>query len=123
MTKGRAMPKRKIQELTTGVHDFPTLIGDRENKYVDKTGLLYKLARRKTNAQYFISRPRRFGKSLMLSTLQAMFEGLSLKAAMRQIRERGYADKWKGGKRPVTLVGINFNSRKRNIDIPVIEPL
>ncbi len=69
------MAKRKIQELTTGVHDFPTLIGDRENKYVDKTGLLYKLARRKTNAQYFISRPRRFGKSLMLSTLQAMFEG------------------------------------------------
>ncbi len=69
------MARRKIQELTTGVHDFPTLIGDRENKYVDKTGLLYKLARRKTNAQYFISRPRRFGKSLMLSTLQAMFEG------------------------------------------------
>ena len=47
----------------------------------------------------------------------------SPEAAMRQIRERGYADKWKGGKRPVTLVGINFNSRKRNIDIPVIEPL
>ena len=69
------MARRKIQELTTGVHDFPTLIGDRENKYVDKTGLLYKLARRKTNAQYFLSRPRRFGKSLMLSTLQAMFEG------------------------------------------------
>ena len=69
------MAKRKIQELTTGVHDFPTLIGDKENKYVDKTGILYELARRKTNAQYFISRPRRFGKSLMLSTLQAMFEG------------------------------------------------
>ncbi len=69
------MAKRKIRELTTGVHDFPTLIGDKENKYVDKTGILYELARRKTNAQYFISRPRRFGKSLMLSTLQAMFEG------------------------------------------------
>ncbi|MBQ6246255.1 MAG: PD-(D/E)XK nuclease domain-containing protein, partial [Kiritimatiellae bacterium] len=47
----------------------------------------------------------------------------SSKAAMRQIRERGYADKWKGGKRPVTLIGINFSSRKRNIDIPVIEAL
>ena len=69
------MAKRKIQELTTGVHDFPTLIGDRENKYVDKTDLLYELARKETDAQYFISRPRRFGKSLMLSTLQAMFEG------------------------------------------------
>ena len=45
----------------------------------------------------------------------------SSKAAMRQIRERGYANKWKGGPRPVTLVGINFNSRKRNIDIPIVE--
>jgi hypothetical protein len=47
----------------------------------------------------------------------------SAKAAIRQIRERGYADKWIGGKRPITLVGINFNPRKRNIDLPVIEPL
>ena len=46
----------------------------------------------------------------------------SAKAAIRQIRERGYADKWIGGKRPVTLVGINFNPRKRNIDLPIIEP-
>ena len=47
----------------------------------------------------------------------------SSKAAMRQIRERGYADNWKGGKRPVTLIGINFNSKNRNIDIPAIEAL
>jgi hypothetical protein len=46
----------------------------------------------------------------------------SAKAAIRQIRARGYADKWIGGKRPVTLVGINFNPRKRNIDLPIIEP-
>ena len=46
----------------------------------------------------------------------------SAKAAIRQIRERGYADKWIGGARPVTLVGINFNPRKRNIDLPVVEP-
>ena len=117
------MAKRKIQELTTGVHDFESLIKDKTKKYVDKTDILYELALEKTGAQYFLSRPRRFGKSLMLSTLQAMFEGLSLKAAMRQIRERGYADKWKGGPRPVTLIGINFSSRKRNIDIPIVEPL
>ncbi len=47
----------------------------------------------------------------------------SAKAAMKQIRDRGYADKWRGGRRPVTLVGINFNPAKRNIDLPVIEPL
>ena len=69
------MAKRKIQELTTGVHDFESLIKDKTKKYVDKTDILYELALEKTDAQYFISRPRRFGKSLMLSTLQAMFEG------------------------------------------------
>ena len=69
------MAKRKIQELTTGVHDFESLIKDKTKKYVDKTNLLYELASEKTDAQYFISRPRRFGKSLMLSTLQAMCEG------------------------------------------------
>ena len=46
----------------------------------------------------------------------------SAKAAIRQIRERGYADKWIGGKRPVTLIGVNFNPKKRNIDIPIVEP-
>ena len=38
------------------------------------------------------------------------------KAAIRQIRDKGYADQYKGDKRPVTLVGINFRSAKRNID-------
>ena len=47
----------------------------------------------------------------------------SAKAAVRQIREKGYADAYKGGKRPVTLVGINFSARKRNIDEPLIESL
>ena len=47
----------------------------------------------------------------------------SAKAAVRQIREKGYADAYKGGKRPVTLVGINFSARKRNIDEPIIESL
>ena len=41
--------------------------------YVDKTGLLYQLTH---DSDYnFLSRPRRFGKSLMLSTLKAYFEG------------------------------------------------
>ena len=42
----------------------------------------------------------------------------SAKAAIRQIRERGYAAAYKADKRPVTLVGINFSAKKRNIDIP-----
>ena len=64
----------KIKVPTTGVFDFPSLILGGKGKYVDKTDLLYKLAN-DADQQLFISRPRRFGKSLMLSTLKAMFEG------------------------------------------------
>ena len=39
---------------------------------------------------------------------------------VRQALKRGYADKWIGGARPVTMVGVNFNPKKRNIDIPAI---
>ena len=41
--------------------------------YVDKTALIYRMV--KTGSYYFLSRPRRFGKSLLLSTLEAYFLG------------------------------------------------
>lgn len=41
--------------------------------YIDKTALIYQLV--KTGSYYFLSRPRRFGKSLLLSTLEAYFQG------------------------------------------------
>lgn len=41
--------------------------------YIDKTTLLYRLV--KTGSYYFLSRPRRFGKSLLISTLEAYFQG------------------------------------------------
>ena len=66
--------ERKIKVPTTGVYDFPSLILGGKGKYIDKTDLLYRLAN-EADQQLFISRPRRFGKSLMLSTLKAMFEG------------------------------------------------
>ena len=47
----------------------------------------------------------------------------SAKAAVRQIREKGYADAYRGDRRPVTLVGVNFRAAKRNIDEPVFEDL
>ena len=47
----------------------------------------------------------------------------SANAAIRQIRDKGYADQYKGDKRPVTLVGINFRSAKRNIDEPLFAAL
>ena len=41
--------------------------------YIDKTALIYQLV--KTGSYYFLSRPRRFGKSLLISTLEAYFQG------------------------------------------------
>jgi hypothetical protein len=55
-----------------GIQNFEQL-RTLNNVYVDKTDLVYKLV--STNRIYFLSRPRRFGKSLLLSTLKAYFEG------------------------------------------------
>ncbi|GAA6258474.1 ATP-binding protein [Bacteroides sp. f07] len=41
--------------------------------YIDKTALVYQMV--KTGSYFFLSRPRRFGKSLLVSTLEAYFEG------------------------------------------------
>ena len=41
--------------------------------YIDKTAMIYQLV--KTGNYYFLSRPRRFGKSLLISTLEAYFQG------------------------------------------------
>ncbi len=54
--------------------DFPS-IRDRGQIYVDKTAYLHKLITDPDSRLFFISRPRRFGKSLMISTLKAIFQG------------------------------------------------
>ena len=41
--------------------------------YIDKTALIHKLVN--SGSYYFLSRPRRFGKSLLISTLEAYFQG------------------------------------------------
>lgn len=55
-----------------GVQDFATLRNS-NMVYVDKTAYVYELTRKPVS--YFLSRPRRFGKSLLLSTITAYFEG------------------------------------------------
>ena len=66
----REMEPRIAQDIA----DFRKL---RENGcvYVDKTAILHELVCDPTRSLYFISRPRRFGKSLMLSTLECIFRG------------------------------------------------
>ena len=55
-----------------GIQDFEQIIQD-GYVYVDKTDLVYKLV--KGGKIYFLSRPRRFGKSLLVSTLKYYFQG------------------------------------------------
>lgn len=55
-----------------GIQNFESLRQD-GYFYIDKTALIYKMV--KTGRYYFLSRPRRFGKSLLISTLEAYFQG------------------------------------------------
>ncbi len=61
-----------IRRYPVGVQDFEKIRKD-GYLYVDKTVLIYRLVNE--GSYYFINRPRRFGKSLFISTLAAYFEG------------------------------------------------
>ena len=62
------------EKIAQGTYDFRNMRKD-GYRYVDKTALLYPLVTRGMDSFFFISRPRRFGKSLMLSTLECLFRG------------------------------------------------
>jgi len=61
-----------MKKLPIGIQTFEKLIND-DCLYIDKTKLIYQLIQ--SGSVYFLSRPRRFGKSLLLSTLEAIFKG------------------------------------------------
>ena len=55
-----------------GIQNFEKIRND-GYFYIDKTALMYQMV--KTGSYYFLSRPRRFGKSLLISTLEAYYQG------------------------------------------------
>ena len=55
-----------------GVQNFEKIRKD-SYIYIDKTALIYQLV--SSGSYYFLSRPRRFGKSLLISTSEAYFQG------------------------------------------------
>ena len=61
-----------MKQLPLGIQSIEKLLS-KDCVYVDKTLLIYKLITETEN--YFLSRPRRFGKSLLVSTLKAIFSG------------------------------------------------
>jgi len=62
-----------MKSLTTSIPDFEKLINE-GYLYVDKTEYIWRLIER-GGESFFLSRPRRFGKSLTVSTLKAIFQG------------------------------------------------
>ena len=63
-----------MKPINTSIFDFPELIAG-GYVYVDKTAILHEIARPDADRIYYLPRPRRFGKSLMISTLKALFQG------------------------------------------------
>ena len=76
-----------LKVLPVGLQSFQSIRDNDYNYlYVDKTEKLLQLA--KTKNSYFLSRPRRFGKSLTISTLEAMFQGKA------ELFKGLYAEEW-----------------------------
>ena len=76
--------------LPIGIQDFEK-IRTGGYLYADKTTVLYRLVTE--GEQYFLSRPRRFGKSLLISTLKAYFEGR--KDLFQGLAIEGLETEWK----------------------------
>jgi hypothetical protein len=97
-----------MRRLPIGVQDFEDMITS-GYVYVDKTDLVYKLVT--GSKQYFLGRPRRFGKSLLISTLKAYFQGK--RELFRGLAIDGLEKEWKSY--PVihldmTKAGVNLDN-------------
>ncbi len=80
-----------MRPIATDTNDFPSLRRDGKI-YVDKTGFVLRMVSDANTRLFFISRPRRFGKSLTLSVMKALFsarrelfKGLSFDAKTRRL--------------------------------------
>ena len=78
-----------MRKIATASSDFKEIV-ENDYLYVDKTAYLYDLVSNRVDARYFIARPRRFGKSLMLSTLEQIFAGKEKLFAEFEIARKGY---------------------------------
>lgn len=61
-----------MKKLPIGIQTFST-IREQNYVYIDKTSLVHQLV--DSAGRFFLSRPRRFGKSLLVDTLKELFEG------------------------------------------------
>lgn len=154
-----------MKQLPIGVQHFDKLV-QRGMRYVDKTQQVCDLLA--VHEAVLLARPRRFGKSLLLSTIAQLFQGKrelftglwaeqhwdwqrvhpvlhlsvdrsgqietnleqgvwthldvlefkldqSVEVAIRYLREKGYAERFRHDGRPVQLLGINFSRSLRAV--------
>ena len=98
------------RDMPVGVQDFPSMI-EGKYVYVDKTHFLWKMD--KVGRTFFLTRPRRFGKSLYLSTLRAYFEGkkeLFKGLAIEKIKKENNSE-WK--RYPVLRLDLSSGDYRR----------
>ena len=93
-----------MKRITVNVRSFEDIRTKGDYIYVDKTQYVYNLVCNELENYYFISRPRRYGKSLMCSTLQALFEG------KRELFKGLYIDKTDYSFEKYPVLHFNFAS-------------
>ncbi len=106
------------QKYSIGIQDFAELI-EGNYVYVDKTKYIYQMLQGK---YYFLSRPRRFGKSLLVNTLYYLFEGRKDLFKGLWIEEKIEWKKYPIIKIDFTLLsydelGLEISLKKRLLDI------
>ena len=97
------MANTELQPLPLGTSAFSKL-RLRNQIYVDKTDLIYKLASR--TEKFFLARPRRFGKSLLISTFESLF-----KYGLRDFKGLAIEKLWKDEKN-YKVVRLDFSEVK-----------
>ena len=90
-----------MKKLPIGIQSFEKLRGN-NYLYVDKTSAIHELTH-SGGSYFFLSRPRRFGKSLLISTLKAYFEGR--RDLFEGLAIMGMEKDWK--RHPVLLLDLN----------------
>ncbi|MDR1040558.1 MAG: AAA family ATPase [Deltaproteobacteria bacterium] len=94
---------KKLPELLVGFQDFQQFI-DEKAPFVDKTALISDLIRLR-GGTYFLSRPRRFGKTLLLDTIQSIFEGRKELFESLDIVKKDLWHDWE----PLPVIFLSFN--------------
>lgn len=94
-----------MKKLPIGLQTFSELI-EKNYVYVDKTDIIHEIITR--GKVYFFSRPRRFGKSLLISTMQSIFEG------KRELFKGLFIDQLDYDWKPKPVIRIDFSGINRS---------